>query len=76
LEFATGDGQPVGVRQQEPHGLYIAGITQFAEFLGKPSFNLFDHPNDFNPSGSTGLLNLSVQANDLRIIQFSARVEF
>jgi hypothetical protein len=39
-------------------------------------FNLFNHPNDGNPNGSTGLLNLSVQSNEPRIIQFSARLEF
>jgi hypothetical protein len=39
-------------------------------------FNLFNHPNDKNPNGTTGLLNLSVQTNDPRIIQFSARLEF
>jgi hypothetical protein len=39
-------------------------------------FNLFNHPNDVNPNSTTGLVNLSVQANDPRIIQFSARIEF
>jgi hypothetical protein len=42
-------------------------------------FNLFNHPNDGgrnNPNPTTGLLNQSVQMNDPRIIQFSARIEF
>ena len=39
-------------------------------------FNFFNHPNDVNPNSTTGLVNLSVQANDPRIIQFSARLEF
>lgn len=39
-------------------------------------FNLFNHPNDVNPSSSTGLQDLSVQANAPRIIQFSLRVSW
>jgi hypothetical protein len=39
-------------------------------------FNLFNHPNNVNPDSTTGLMDLSVQANDPRIIQFSARVEW
>jgi hypothetical protein len=39
-------------------------------------FNAFNHPNDVNPSGSTGLQDLSIQANDPRIIQFSLRLEW
>jgi hypothetical protein len=42
-------------------------------------FNLFNHPNDGgrnNPNPTTGLLNQSIQMNDPRIIQFSARIEF
>jgi hypothetical protein len=39
-------------------------------------FNLFNHPNDKNPNATTGLINLSQQLNDPRIIQFSARIEF
>ncbi len=39
-------------------------------------FNAFNHPLDLNPSTSTGLQDLSRQANDPRIIQFSLRVEF
>jgi len=39
-------------------------------------FNSFNHPNDLNPNKNTGLINLSQQANDPRIIQFSGRLEF
>jgi hypothetical protein len=39
-------------------------------------FNAFNHPNDVNPNMSTGLQDLSVQANDGRIIQLSLRVDW
>ncbi len=39
-------------------------------------FNFLNHPNDVNPSSSTGLQDLSVQANAPRIIQFSLRVSW
>jgi hypothetical protein len=39
-------------------------------------FNMFNHPNNPNPNTTTGLVNLSIQTNDPRIIQFSARLEF
>jgi hypothetical protein len=39
-------------------------------------FNAFNHPVDLNPNKNTGLINLSQQSNDPRIIQFSARFEF
>jgi Carboxypeptidase regulatory-like domain/TonB dependent receptor len=39
-------------------------------------FNLFNHPNDIKPDITTGLQDLSRQANDPRIIQFSLRLEF
>jgi hypothetical protein len=39
-------------------------------------FNAFNHPNDNNPSSTTGLINLGVQSNAARIIQISARLEF
>ncbi|MFN7995018.1 MAG: carboxypeptidase regulatory-like domain-containing protein [Bryobacteraceae bacterium] len=39
-------------------------------------FNAFNHPNSLNPNSSTGLINLSQQANDPRIIQIGARFEF
>jgi hypothetical protein len=39
-------------------------------------FNVFNHPVDVAPSGSTGLQDLSRQANQPRIVQFSLRVEF
>lgn len=39
-------------------------------------FNAFNHPNLDNPNAVTGLINLSQQPNDPRIIQVGARVEF
>jgi len=39
-------------------------------------FNFFNHPNDPDPNGSTGLQDLSRQTNDPRIIQFSLRFEW
>ncbi len=39
-------------------------------------FNAFNHPNNGNPNATTGLLDLSTQVNDPRIIQFSLRVSF
>lgn len=39
-------------------------------------FNFFNHPNDLNPNSTTGLIDLSQQSNDPRIIQFSARLEW
>ena len=39
-------------------------------------FNVFNHPLDLAPNDTTGLQDLSRQANDPRIIQFSLRVEF
>ena len=39
-------------------------------------FNAFNHPNSVNPNATTGLVDLSVQNNEPRIIQFSARFEW
>ncbi|MBL8228151.1 MAG: TonB-dependent receptor [Bryobacterales bacterium] len=39
-------------------------------------FNMFNHPVDVNPNATTGLQDLSVQANGPRIIQLSLRVSF
>lgn len=39
-------------------------------------FNFFNHPNDLNPNTTTGLIDLTQQNNDPRIIQFSARLEW
>jgi hypothetical protein len=39
-------------------------------------FNFFNHPVNNAPNKTTGLINLSQQANDPRIIQFSLRLEF
>ncbi len=39
-------------------------------------FNAFNHPNNNNPNSTTGLIDLSQQANAARIIQLSAKFEF
>ncbi len=39
-------------------------------------FNSFNHPTLNNPNATTGLINLSSQANTPRIIQVGARIEF
>jgi len=39
-------------------------------------FNFFNHPNDITPNTTTGLQDLSRQANDARTIQFSLRVDW
>jgi hypothetical protein len=39
-------------------------------------FNFFNHPNDLNPNTTTGLQDLSRQANTPRTIQFSLRVDW
>src|SRR5262249_61726494 len=39
-------------------------------------FNFFNHPNDINPNTTTGLQDLSRQANFPRTIQFSLRIEW
>lgn len=39
-------------------------------------FNGLNHPNSGNPNSTTGLLDLSTQANDPRTIQVSARLEW
>jgi hypothetical protein len=39
-------------------------------------FNVFNHPTLNNPNATTGLINLSSQANSPRIIQVGARLEF
>ncbi|MBI3682054.1 MAG: TonB-dependent receptor [Acidobacteria bacterium] len=39
-------------------------------------FNAVNHPVDGGPNGTTGLQDLSVQANEPRIIQFSFRLSF
>jgi hypothetical protein len=35
-KFRAADRQAIGVRQQQPHRLDVAGIAQFAELFGKP----------------------------------------
>ncbi len=39
-------------------------------------FNFFNHPNDGTPNTTTGLVDLSTQANEPRIIQFSLHVSW
>ncbi len=39
-------------------------------------FNVFNHPNDINPNATTGMQDLSRQANDGRVIQLSLRVDW
>ena len=39
-------------------------------------FNAFNHPNNGNPNSTTGLVNLSTQSNDPRIIQLSIKFDF
>ena len=39
-------------------------------------FNVFNHPNDADPNGTTGLQDLTIQTNEPRIIQFSLRLSF
>ena len=40
------------------------------------AFNVFNHPNNVNPDPTTGLIDLSQQSNEPRIIQFSLRLDF
>ena len=39
-------------------------------------FNILNHPNDNNPSSTSGLVNLGRQANEPRTVQLSLRVDF
>jgi len=39
-------------------------------------FNFFNHPNDLPPNGTTGLQDLSRQANNPRTIQLSLRIDW
>ena len=53
------------------------GITEKLKLrLSGDFFNFLNHPNNLNPNTTTGLINLSQQSNDPRIIQIGARVEF
>jgi len=53
------------------------GITEKLKLrLSGDFFNFLNHPNSLNPNTTTGLVNLSQQANDPRIIQIGARIEF
>jgi hypothetical protein len=49
----------------------LANIRFTADF-----FNAFNHPNDIDPDATTGLQDLTRQANEPRIIQFSLRVDW
>ncbi len=55
---------------------YFEIRERFKLRLSGDFFNVMNHPNDLNPNNTTGLINLSQQANDPRIIQIGARVEF
>jgi len=48
------------------------GVVRFKADL----FNAFNHPNNVNPSTTTGMQDLSRQTNDGRIIQFSIRIDW
>jgi hypothetical protein len=39
-------------------------------------FNMLNHPNSVNPNATTGLVDLSTQNNEPRIVQFSLRFTF
>jgi len=39
-------------------------------------FNVFNHPTNNSPNSSTGLIDLSTQANSPRLMQFSLHVLF
>ena len=53
------------------------GLTEKLKLrLAGDFFNFLNHPNNLNPNTTTGLINLSQQANDPRIIQIGARMEF
>lgn len=39
-------------------------------------FNMLNHPNSVNPNATTGLVDLSTQSNEPRIVQFSLRFTF
>ena len=52
-------------------------ITEKIRFrLSGDFFNTFNHPNNVNPNKTTGLVDLSQQANQPRIIQLGARLEW
>jgi hypothetical protein len=55
---------------------YVAITEKLKMRLSGDFFNFLNHPNSLNPNTTTGLINLSQQANDPRIIQIGARVEF
>jgi hypothetical protein len=66
-------------------GAWNADIGVYKNFQIKEStilrfkadfFNAFNHPNDLSPNTTTGMQNLSAQANDGRTIQFSLRLDW
>jgi hypothetical protein len=55
---------------------FISITEQVRTRITADFFNVFNHPVDLAPNDMTGLQDLSRQANDPRIIQFSLRVEW
>jgi hypothetical protein len=55
---------------------YFTIVERLRLRLSGDFFNAFNHPNLTNPNPTTGLINLSTQANSPRIIQLGARIEF
>jgi hypothetical protein len=55
---------------------YFNFTERFKFRLSGDFFNIFNHPIDLNPNKTTGLIDLSQQSNDPRIIQLGARLEW
>lgn len=55
---------------------YLTITERFRMRLSSDFFNAFNHPNNRNPAQTTGLIDLSRQANAPRIIQLGARLEW
>ncbi len=52
-------------------------LTESANFqVGADFFNAFNHPVDANPNATTGLQDLSTQANGSRVIQLRGRISW
>jgi hypothetical protein len=55
---------------------YFNFTERFKFRMSGDFFNVFNHPIDLNPNKTTGLIDLSQQLNDPRIIQLGARLEW